>query len=283
MNRNTPILAALLALLTLVSVVALVAPAAVAAQTAPIDPARWSQPVVAETVLRAPGQGTVEGDTLRLPAGKRVGVEAQARDQNGRPFPQERFRFGFDLDGSCNGLVQLESFDHGTINLRTADRSGTCEVLFWVPNNMNLDRRLRLEVGRTSRPAPDVAAPAPAPGGELVVGNRYELTAASIYQAVLGRNPDARWLADAATEARRGHSQDLIRNLLGTDEFRSRRQRLSPEQLLESFYRGMLGRDLDPSGRQTYAGDMRAGRYEDVLLDLLRSDELRQRLAREAG
>jgi len=280
MTRNSATLIILLAV-GAAAVAALAAPVAGAAQTAPLAPSQWDQPVVAETVLRAPGQGTVEGDTLRLPAGKRVGVEAEARDQNGRSFPQERFRFGFDLDSSCNGLVQLENFDHGTINLRTADRTGSCDVLFWVPNNMNLDRRLRIEVGRTSRPTPTAIAPTPV--GELVVGNRYELIAASIYRAVLGRDPNARWLADAATEARRGHSPDLIRNLLGTDEFSSRRQRLSPEQLLESFYRGMLGRDLDPSGRQTYTNDVRAGRYEEVLLDLFRSDELRQRLAREAG
>jgi len=273
-RRNATTFSLLLGPLALA--VALASASTAAAQPLRTDPDQWTQPVVAGTVLEAPGQGSVAGDTLSLPSGRRIALEARAVDQDGRSFPQERFRFGFDLDPSCRGLVELESFEHGTINLRTGNRRGTCEVLFWVPNNMNLDRRIRIEVGRNilpERPASD----------SRLSGSRSEVLASSLFRAILGRAPDQRWLADAAETVHRGQTRDLVRNLLGTAEFRSRVRRLSPDAILESFYRGLLGRGVDASGQRTYVDDLRSGRYQEVIMDIVSSDELQQRLAREAG
>jgi len=284
MDRHRLSLAVLFALCAIVLVI--VAAPAVHAQHRPGDRShwnQWSQPMVADTVLNVLGRGSLDGETLYLPPGERISIEASAVDQDGRPFPQERFRFGFDLDSSCGGLVQLEDFEHGTIHLRTADRTGTCNALFWVPNNMNLDRPLQIEVGRRGgaylQPKPGVRPPGAYGRGDDGVDSHNVFVATSVFEAILGREADNRWLSEASAEVGRGHTRDLIRSLLDSPEFRERRSRLSPDQLLESFYRGLLGRDVDPSGQRNYIGDVRNGHYEGVIVDILGSEEYRQRLA----
>lgn len=262
--------------LTFIALLALAAAAAAPAAHAQTDVDRWTEPVVARTVLRFPGDGGAEGDTLYLPLGHRTSFEAEAVDQFGRAFPQDRFRFGFDLDQSCNGLVSLDGISHGTITVHTGKRAGSCEVLFWVPNNMNLDRRLRIEVGRQAAPI----AVRPTTGA---IDTREELVAASLFRAVLGREPDAQWLANAAEQVRRNETRDQIRSLLASPEFSDRRRSVSAEDLLRSFYRGLLGRDPDAAGIRGYRGEMHDGDYEEVIVDILSSPEFRDRVTREVG
>jgi hypothetical protein len=250
--------------------------AATPAAQAQTDLGRWREPVVAQTTLRFPGAGAADAETLYLPMANRVQIEAEAVDQYGRAFPQERFRFGFDLDPSCNGLVSLDGVSHGTITLKTGKRTGSCEVLFWVPNNMNLDRRMRIEVGRqaaaiTTRPATEA------------IDTREELVAASLFRAILAREPDSQWLVTGAEQVRRNETRDQIRSLLGSPEFSERRRTVSPEGLLRDFYVGLLGREPDPSGVRTYRDDVRAGRFEEVIVDILSSNEFRERVTRELG
>jgi hypothetical protein len=266
MRRFLPQLTAVLAL-TLASTAA---PAA-RAQT---DLYRWNRPVVAETVLWFPGEGAVEGETLYLPLGRRIEIEAQAVDQSGRRFPQKFFRFGFDLEQGCNGLVALEGIVHGTITVKTGKQAGSCGLLFWVPNNMNLDRQMRVEVGR---PPPPPQAP---PAAEAI-DTREELVAVSLFRAILGREPDAQWLAAAAEQVRRNETRDQIRSLLSSPEFSARRRTVSPEGLLRDFYVGLLGREPDPSGMRSYRDEMHAGKFEEVIVDILSSNEFRERVARE--
>lgn len=258
--------------LTAALVLTLVSTAAPAAR-AQTDIYRWHRPVVADTVLVFPGDGAVDGDTLYLPLGRRIEIEAEAVDQSGRRFPQEFFRFGFDLDRGCNGLVELEGIAHGTITVKTGKRAGSCGLLFWVPNNMNLDRQMRVEVGRQ-------APLAQAPPTEAI-DTREELVAASLFRAILAREPDAQWLAAAAEQVRRNETRDQIRSLLASPEFSARRRTVSPEGLLRDFYLGLLGREPDPSGMRTYRDEMHAGKFEEVIVDILSSNEFRERVARE--
>jgi len=260
---------------TLIALAALAATVAPATQ-AQTDMRQWNEPIVAQTTLRFSSDGSLDGDTLYLPLGRRISFEAEAVDQYGRAFPQERFRFGFDLDRSCNGLVDLEGFSHGTITVRTGKRAGACEVLYWVPNNMNLDQHLRIQVG--VKTAPVVRKPTTG-----AIDTREELVAASLFRAILGREPDPEWLAGAAEQVRRNETRDQIRSLLGGPEFSDRRRRVSPDQLLEGFYQGLLGRPADPAGIRSYRDEMHQGKYEEVILDILSSREFHDRLARELG
>lgn len=265
MNRSTLLIITALALSLTVA-----APEA-RAQAGP------DEPVATETVLSLSGGGTVEGDTLYLPLGETVELRVEALDQFGRRFPQERLRFEFDLDRNCQGLVELVDASDDSVTLRTGEDPGSCDVLSWLPNNMNADRRLRIVGNRDGRAGSGVAI-RPAPG---TIDTREELVAASLFRAVLGRDPDQEWLAGAAEQVRRNQSREAIRSLLASQEFRERRQNRSPEDLLRDFYQGLLGREPDPSGAHRYRGAMHEGRYEDVIRDILDSSEFRDRLTRE--
>jgi hypothetical protein len=241
------------------------------------DFGRWTAPVVCQSVLALPGGGTVEGDTLYLPAGRRVELHVQARDQHGRQFPQERFRFGLDLDRSCNGVVELASSAHGVVTLRTGRRAGTCGGELWIPGNMNLDRELRFVVGRTPEPGPGPGAV------HGTIDTREELIAASLFRGLLAREPDGDWLTAAAAQVRQGDTRAVTRSILASAEFTQRRGTAPPEELLRGLYLGLLGREPDVGALRTYSDEIRDGRYEELIDILLRSSELDQRLAREVG
>lgn len=236
------------------------------------------QPVATTTVLSLPGGGTVDGDTLHLPLGQQVELRIEALDQFGRRFPQERLRFEFTMDRNCRGLVELTGANDNGITLRTGKGAGSCDVLLWLPNTMNADRRLRIVANRGGSTTGSGVVTRPATG---TIDTEEELVAASLFRAVLGRDPDAEWIAASAQEIRHDRTRDQIRSLLGSPEFSQRRQSRAAEDLLRDFYQGLLGREPDAAGVRRYLGDMRDGDFEEVIRDILDSREFRERLARE--
>lgn len=242
------------------------------------------EPVATETVLSLPGGGTVSGDTLYLPLDQEVELRISARDQHGREFPQQRLRFEFTMDRNCHGLVELTGADDHGITLRTGKGAGSCDVLLWLPNNLNADRRLRIVGNRGAGGSGAggsggvVTAPATGP-----IDTREELIAASLFRAVLGREPDAEWVAAASAEIRRNRLRDQIQGLLGSDEFRQRRDAREANDILRDFYRGLLGRDPDTSGMRRYLDNIQRGEYEPVIREILDSDEFDERVDRELG
>jgi hypothetical protein len=247
------------------------------AADAQVDMDRWTAPVAARTVLSLPGKGTVEGDTLYLPTGERLELEVHATDQLGRPFPQDRFRFEFDFRRDCGGLVELVDASDDGVTLETERGAGTCDVTLWVPGNMNLDRQLHVVVGRSARSGGSGTAG----DGPLVIDTRQELIAASIFRALLDREPDRAWLDSAAAQVAQGDTRASVRSILASTEFQQRRATVPPEELLGDLYRGLLGREPDAGGVRTYLDEVQAGRFEEVVDILLRSSEFQQRLARE--
>jgi hypothetical protein len=250
--------------------------AGAAAASAQVDIGRWRAPVAAQTVLSLPGPGSVRGETLHLPLSQRVELEVHATDQLGRAFPQQRFRFELEFERDCNGLVELVDASDDGVTLKTGRGAGTCEVLLWIPGNMNLDRRLQVVVGGSAQAA---AAPDPTPA----IDTREELIAASLFRGLLAREPDGDWLAAAAAQVRQGDARAVTRSILGSAEFTQRRGTAPPEELLRHIYLGMLGREPDVGAIRTYSDEIRDGRYEELIDILLRSSELEQRLTRELG
>lgn len=267
------------AALTTVAVLALLVVAAASPAAAQCNLSRWTEPVACQVELELHGGGSVEGDTLHLPADQTVELHAAPLDQRGRAFPADRFRFEFDFDRDCNGVVELAGASDQGVTLRTGRGAGSCDVLLWIPGNMNLDRELRVEVGRTRAPQ---AALRPGGGDQTgAIDTRQELVAASLFRGIMGREPDRRWLDSAAEQVRQGETRDQIESLLRSPEFNQRRRSVPPDEILRDFYQGLLGRAPDQAGARTYLGDIRDGDYEEVILDILGSDEFDQRVERE--
>lgn len=263
MNRSKTLA---LAVLPLLLVAALLLPAPAAAQACGSG---WTEPVVCEvdlTVFR-PGDRRGErltGGALRLDTRGEVELEAVGVDQHGREFPHDRFVFGLEPGRYCDDLVEIEGLDDGRFRIESGSATGDCEALFWVANNLNLDRRLRLVVERSERRGYSRA--------------EAELLATWLYRAVLGREPEPQGLRAATAEIQRGDLGDQVRSMVASPEFQRRRGGLSASALLESFYQGLLGRAPDSPGVRTYLRQVERGSYDDVLWALLHSDELEGRL-----
>jgi len=100
----------------------------------------------------------------------------------------------------------------------------------------------------------------------------------ALYEAILGRAPDPSGTASFAARTRDipGTSQ-VAAELLGSPEFAARRARVGTGALLDGFYRGLLGRPADPSGRATFLPMIERGEYQRVIDGLLFSGEMAAR------
>jgi len=240
-----------------------------AAQRSPSD---WSRPVVVSVELSAAPEGErrsvpVDGRTLQLPTRSRIELFADPYDQWGARFPLDRFDLRVEVDRYCNDLVSISRRDEGRLILETGSRTGSCDVLFWVPGNLNLDREVRIEVERGRRSG--------------FSREESELIARWLFQGILGRDVDYNGMRASAVEIQRGELRSQVESMIRSPEFRQRRAGLPAEQLLEEVYQGLLDRLPDTAGVRSYLPRVRRGDLAGVVLTLLASEEIEERLDRE--
>ena len=104
-------------------------------------------------------------------------------------------------------------------------------------------------------------------------GSNAETVAQRLYSGLLGRDADADGLRNAAAQIRAGRLADLIAGITQSQEFRSLAQRLSPTDLLDQIYRGLLGRGADTAARTAYLPRLQRGDVNNVVLDIVSSEE----------
>ena len=104
-------------------------------------------------------------------------------------------------------------------------------------------------------------------------GSNAETVAQRLYSGLLGRDADPEGLRSAAAQIRAGRLNDVVASLTQSQEFRSLSQRLSPSELLDQLYRGLLGRSADASARTAYLPRIQRGDIDNVVLDLIGSEE----------
>lgn len=264
-ERPFPALAASLIAALLIPVVA----GSAAAQPAPSD---WSRPVVVAVELSAALEGErrsvpVDGRTLELPTRARVELVADPIDQWGSRFPLDRFDLRVEVDRYCNDLISISRQDEGRLIMETGSRTGSCDVLFWVPGNLNLDREIRIEVERSRRTGFSRA--------------ESEVLARWLFQGILGRDVDYDGMRASASEIQRGELRSQVDAMVRSPEFRQRRAGLPAEELLDDVYQGILGRLPDTEGVRSYLPRVRRGDLAGVVMTLLSSEEFEERLDRE--
>lgn len=103
-----------------------------------------------------------------------------------------------------------------------------------------------------------------AQGTDLVwVYHQPALTIRSLYEATLGRAPDAGGLLYWRGEVDRGASTlDVARRMTDAPEFRARHEGQDTAALVESIYVDSLGRASDAEGRAHWIGEIDAGRID---------------------
>jgi len=203
--------------------------------------------------------------SIRLAPRGGLDLELDGRDQRGRYFPGERLALDYD-DRECGSMLRVEDLGEGRLRVEATATQGRCRLEVFAPNNLNFRWLLEIEISAAARVAYTRA--------------ESELLADALYLAILNREPDSGGLDLAVAGIQAGNLEALIDGMLGSAEFRGSGAGLSPAQLLEQFYQGILGREGDSGGVRLYLGEMRRGQYASVLLKLIRSPEFERRLQR---
>lgn len=202
---------------------------------------------------------------LRLGSGETVELLVDGYDQFDRRFPVDRAGFVLEPSRRCErGAVEIRRVEPGRFRLEGKRGQGNCELLLWVPGNLNLEWVV-----------PVALQPLGSGGFNRA---QADWIAAALYRALLGREGDPPGLAGASAEIERGRLRNQVEAMVRSDEFRRERASLLAPRLLEDLYQGLLGRAPDRDGIQRYLRDVERGKITDVTLDILRSEEFERRL-----
>lgn len=206
-----------------------------------------------------PGRG------LRLASGDTAELRIEAFDQSDRRFPADRAGFVLEPSRRCErDAVEIDEVGRGVFRVEAKRGRGSCELLLWVPGNLNLEWSIPVEL----RPL----------GSGGFSRAQAEIVAASLYRAILGREGDPQGLAGAVAEIQRGRLSTQVEGMARSDEFRRERAGLPAARLLEDLYQGLLGRAPDRDGERRYLREVERGGVASVALDILRSEEFERRL-----
>jgi hypothetical protein len=104
------------------------------------------------------------------------------------------------------------------------------------------------------------------------------------YRAILFREGEpagVQYHVDLITKQGEASIPVIAQGIATSPEFRQNvDRRYSPEQILSNMYRQVFGRDVDPSGRNSYLPMIRQGQAGAVMKSLASSAEFRQRYLR---
>ncbi|MDX1632110.1 MAG: hypothetical protein R3234_09625 [Thermoanaerobaculia bacterium] len=230
----------------------------------------WTDPVactVDVTLEREEERDRVleEEATVRVRPGEHFELLMTARDQEGDRFPSERMLYRWEADRDCRGLVSLEEHGHSShVTAEAGPRPGSCDLRVWVPGNLNLDRRIRIEIAEPT----DLRS---------LARSHPEEIARAMYRGILGRSPDSRGLRNATEEIRQGEIEQEVRKMCGSREYAKRSRGLRPEGRLDDLYRGLLGRDRGRGGDR-YLVRLERGECAEAVLGIMRSPEFERRI-----
>ncbi|NOZ77947.1 MAG: DUF4214 domain-containing protein [Acidobacteria bacterium] len=247
------------------------APATALARTTQGCMQHWTRPVACSIRLsvettRGRWRHVRPGRRVEIPAGASIVLHAEARDQDGWRFPEDRLIVGLDIDPNCGDALEAHRLAGGDWRIAAGARHGRCRAVVWVPGNLNLDRKITFEIVSRARAG--------------YTRDQARFIARSLYLAILGREPDREGLGAATAEIQRGRIASEVKNMFASPEFAKRRRGLRPSELLDSIYEGLLGRSPDSAGVRTYLRDIERGRSARVVLKIIRSDEFEARLLR---
>ena len=116
----------------------------------------WTAPVVCHLELSVAEDGErrasrIDGRKLELASRSTVDLFVAPYDQWDRRFPLERFEVRIEPDRRCRDLLTITRREQGRFRIEAGSRDGACDLVLWVPGNLNLDRELTVEVDRGRR------------------------------------------------------------------------------------------------------------------------------------
>jgi Domain of unknown function (DUF4214) len=168
----------------------------------------------------------------------------------------------------------------GTIRRTMVSGDGRELFFYNHPNTNNIeisfsnDISFQLDAGTVVHLEEDLLVTPPA-GGYLT---RAQVLLPLVYRAMLNREPDASGIASNGPRIDAQGAvgmQAVATGIAGSQEFIALRGSLSSAQLVDQFYRGILGRAADPAGLTSFTPLIDMGKYTDVIGLLIQSGEFR--------
>lgn len=168
----------------------------------------------------------------------------------------------------------------GTIRRTMVSGDGRELFFYNHPNTNNIeisfsnDISFQLDAGTVVRLEEDLLVTPPA-GGYLT---RAQVLLPLVYRAMLNREPDASGIASNSPVINAQGAvgmQTVATGIVGSQEFIALRNGRSSAQLVDQFYRGILGRAADPAGLATFTPQLDMGKYTEVIGQLIQSGEFR--------
>lgn len=168
----------------------------------------------------------------------------------------------------------------GTIRRTMVSGDGREMFFYNHPNTNNIeisfsnDISMQLDAGTMLRLEEDITV-TPPPSGLLT---RAQVLLPLVYRAMLNREPDPSGIASNGPLVQSQGAvgmQTVAANMAASPEFIALRSGLTSAQLVDQFYRGILGRAADPGGLATFTPQLNAGKYAEVIMQLIQSGEFR--------
>jgi hypothetical protein len=223
----------------------------------------WREPVVVEFELAGAlnGERSRELRRGRIELGPRESftVQVDPYDQRGRRSPADRFQMGAELQRECDGRISMSGPYAGDLEFTAGRGRVRCEVVLYVPGNLNLDHVLEFDVTGM--------------GTGNYTRRQAEEVVERLYRAVLQREVDRGSRASAVAEVQAGNLTNQVNALISSREFSEVHSRSQPADLLEAFYAGILERTPDSAGAGDYLREISRERHEETIMNLIQSGE----------
>ncbi len=223
----------------------------------------WREPVVVELELTGALNGArpqeLRRDRIELGPRESFTVQVDPYDQRGRRFPRDRFQMGVELQPECDGRVSLSETYSGDLEFTAGRSRGRCQVVLYVPGNLNLEYALEFDVSGM--------------GTGNYTRRQAEEIVTRLYRAVLQREVDRASRAASVAEVQSGRVADQVAALIRSAEFAEIRRESQPADLLEAFYAGLFERTPDSAGANDYLREIAGGRHREAVMSLIQSAE----------
>jgi hypothetical protein len=105
-----------------------------------------------------------------------------------------------------------------------------------------------------------------------------DLIGARLFPAIVGRDGDATSFAAASAQILLGHLDAQVEAMFNSPEFREKSAGMTPAQLLDQIYQGLLDRKADDGGIRSYLREVEQRQYASVVMRIIGDTEFETRV-----
>jgi hypothetical protein len=212
----------------------------------------------------------LKGDPLPISRSRDVEVWVETWTQYGKQWPQDELKYQFGTQRGCPGRYEISNLTPHRFRVRVlSDDADQCRLEMRLVSPRAVARELTA-VWETPPPAVPAGAYSSADAGYVV---------RRLYKALLTREPDAAGFSAAVADLQAGRLELVVDRTLASPEYAQLHRGWNPYQLLQSLYAGFFDRPADEQGLRAYQPRIYNGETRMVVLEMLRSQEFRDRMA----